>query len=83
MKFFDEVLNISFEILDDFIGNVLLPDGTCKPAKIVFPQIKSINHYSGYIVLKDDTIRCSLGASSFIAQYDGCKEVEILQMYPH
>jgi hypothetical protein len=81
MKFFDEINNVSFEILDDFMDNAILADGSYRPARVMFPQIKSINHNSGYVVMKDDTIRCSLGCSASIAQYDGCKEVEILQMW--
>ena len=81
MKFYDEKLNIHFEILNDFMENVIFEDKTYKPARVAFPEIKSINHECGYIVMKDDTIRCSLGCSQSIAAYDGCKEVEILQMW--
>ena len=40
MKFYDEKLNIHFEILDDFMENVIFEDKTYKPARVVFPEIK-------------------------------------------
>lgn len=77
MKFLNEVTGEVYEFLDDFMGNVLLPDGSYAPYRVIFPEIKKVNHYAGYVVLKDNTIRCSLEANPYIAQYQGCDESEV------
>lgn len=81
MKFYDERLNVHFEILEDFMNNVIMPDGKVQHISSALPDVKTVNHTSGYIVMKDGTIRCSLGCSNSVATYDGCKEIEILQMW--
>ena len=81
MKFYDERLNVHFEILEDFMNNVIMPDGKVQHISSALPDVKTVNHTSGYIVMKDGTIRCSLGCSQSVATYDGCKETEILQMW--
>ena len=39
-------------------------------------NIKDFNSRRGYVVLQDNTIIC-VSSSSYIAQFDGCKESEI------
>ena len=77
MKFYDERLNVHFEILEDYMNNVVMPDGEVQHISSALPDVKTVNHISGYVVIKDGTIRCSLGCSDYIATYDGCKETEI------
>lgn len=77
MILIDEATDTRIEILDDFMCNCKLPDGSYAPTKSVFPDIQRIDHTCGYVVLKDGTIKCSTGCSSSIAQFDGCKESEI------
>lgn len=77
MKFYDEVNNLTFTVLNDFMGNVQFEDGSYAPIKSVFPQVKSVNHHSGYVVMKDGTIRCSLGCNMYVAQFDGCHETSV------
>jgi hypothetical protein len=81
MKFYDEKLDLHFEILQDFMNNVVMPDGRIQHISSALPQVKSVDHTRGILIMKDNTIRCSLGCSSAIATYDGCNEKELSQLY--
>ena len=43
----------------------------------IIPKIKEVNGKCGYVVLEDDTIRCTDFCSSAIYAYDGCTEREM------
>jgi len=46
-----------------------------KRAYDIIPKIIAVRN--GYVVLEDNTIRCSESCSWFTAQYDGCDEREL------
>lgn len=46
-----------------------------KRAYDIIPKIIAVRN--GYVVLEDNTIRCSESCSWFTAQYDGCDEGEL------
>jgi len=81
MTIYDEVNNLSYELIDDFMGHVRMSNGNLRIRRDVFPDIVSANFTAEYVVLKDGTIRCSTGANHNVAAYDGCKESELIQIY--
>ena len=74
MMFQDD--NETIIIEDDFMSSVYRNGELIGPFSIVYPNCR-INYDCGYIIKPDNTIVCSVGASLYIAQYDGCKEGEI------
>lgn len=54
---------------------------TWNKLKDICPDIKSVNYDGGYIVMNDNTIKCSTACSSWIAQFEGLLETEIHMNY--
>ena len=57
------------------MGHVLI-DGKYISRHLLFPGIE-INWDCGYITKADGTIVCALEANSYIAQFDGCKSIQL------
>lgn len=54
---------------------------TWNKLKDICPEIKSVNYNVGYVVMDDNTIKCSTSCSSWISQFHGSLESEIHMNY--
>ena len=87
MIFLDEFndnkkIHIRQEIFPNPVDLISMDNGrTWNKLKDICPEIKSVNYNVGYVVMNDDTIKCSTACSSWISQFHGSLESEIHMNY--